>query len=74
MKDAKRTVRAHCDRNGMVVYSLMRGEKKPRTIRRFGYGTLHKIWVEIHAYDKNSTAMSVTPASTVKETIAEWCK
>jgi hypothetical protein len=73
MRTTKRSVRAHRDRNGMIVYRLLRGEKKPRTIRRFGYGTLHKIWVEIHDYGNNSTAMTVTGASSVKEAIAQWC-
>lgn len=74
MRKSKRLVRAHRDRNGMVVYNLLQGDKKPRTVRRYGYGMYHKIWVQIQPYGTNGVAWTVEPAVEVKEQIAQWCK
>lgn len=73
MRKPKRIVRAHRDHHGMVVYSLLQGDRKPRTIARFGYGTAHRIWVKIQPYGKNAVAMTVQEAREVKEQIANWC-
>lgn len=74
MRKPKRTVKAHRDNNGIVIYRLLQGDRKPRTIRRFGYGTLHRTWVRIESYGKNAVGMTVEQAAEVKEQIAQWCK
>jgi hypothetical protein len=74
MRKPKRTVKAHRDPNGVIVYSLMQGDKRPRTIRRFGFGTVHRVWFNIYPYGKNAVGMTVAHGPEVKEQIAQWCK
>lgn len=74
MRKPKRTVEAELDRNGVVIFRLMQGITKPRTVRAYGYGTHHKIWLAVHGLDTRVTSMSAEPAYTVKEQIAQWCK
>ena len=72
MRKAKRTVKAELDRNGIVIFRLMQGVTKLRTVRTYGYATHHKIWLEVHQLDTKVTSMSAESASVVKEQIAEW--
>ncbi|MGE0266612.1 MAG: hypothetical protein AB7V06_28315 [Candidatus Obscuribacterales bacterium] len=70
----RRIIRTHKEDNDMVVFQLLEGRKRFRTIRTFGYGTRHGIWFEIDGLGTNT--MSVTPQkpSVVKGQIAGWCR
>jgi len=74
MSKAKRTVRAHLDRSGIVIFRLLQGIAKPRIVHTFGYGTHHKIWLEVHDCGDGLTSMSAESAGVVKEQIAKWAK
>jgi hypothetical protein len=73
MRKPNRTVRAEIDRNGVVIYRLMQGVKKPKMVRAYGYGTKHKVWMQVHM-TRSWTSMSAAPAAMVKEQIALWTK
>lgn len=70
----QRTVRTHMDRNGIIVFSLVQGLKKPRTVQTFGYGTCSKLWLRFHDLGDGSVAISAESAKLVKEEIASWTK
>lgn len=70
----QRTVRTHMDRNGIIVFSLVQGLKKPRTVQTFGYGTCSKLWLRFHDLGDGTVAISAESAKLVKEEIASWTK
>lgn len=70
----QRTVRTHMDRNGIIVFSLVQGLKKPRTVQTFGYGTCSKLWLRFHDLGDGAVAISAESAKLVKEEIASWTK
>lgn len=74
MRKAKRTVKAELDGNGIVIFRLMQGITKPKTIRAYAYGTNNKIWLKVHRLDTRVISMSAESASVVKEQIAQWSK
>lgn len=74
MRKPKRTVKAHLDRSGIVIFRLLQGVTKPRTVHVYGYGTVHKIWLEVHGFDTFTKVMTPESASAVKEQIAQWSK
>lgn len=74
MRKPKRTVKAELGRNGIVIFRLMQGVAKPKTVHVYGYGTHHKIWLQVQGLDERVTSMSAEPASAVKEQIARWSK
>lgn len=74
MSKSKRTVQAHLDRNGIVIFQLQQGIKKLRTMHTFGYGTYHKVWMKVDGMGTERTVMFAESASFVKEQIAQWTK
>lgn len=70
----KRTVRTHMDRNGIIVFSLVQGLKKSRTMQTFGYGTCSKLWLRFHDMGDGTVAISAESAKAVKEEIAAWTR
>jgi hypothetical protein len=70
-KNSNKFVRAELNNNGIVVYRLLRGSKRPRAVHTFGYATRHKIWLQIYS-DGNSVSYVAEPAAEVKEQIAAW--
>lgn len=70
-KNSTKSVRAELNNNDIVVYRLLRGSSRPRTVRTFGYATRHKIWLQIFN-DGNSVSYVAEPAAEVKEQIAAW--
>lgn len=70
-KKAVRIVRAQRDNSGIVIFRLIEGEGK-RTVRAFGYGTRHKIWLRIEGLGTGRVLMTTESAAVVKEKIADW--
>lgn len=68
----RRLVKAHIDSNGIVIFRLLQGQKRLRTVHTFGYGTCHDIWLRVDGLGTGMVSMSVEPASRVKEQIAQW--
>jgi hypothetical protein len=73
-KKAKRAVRTHMDRNGIIVFRLVQGLAKPRTVQTFGYGTCSKIWLRFHDLGDGTVAISAESARLAKEEIGSWTK
>ena len=71
-KSTKRIVKAHKDGNGVIIFHLLQGQKRLRTVRTFGYGTCHHIWYTISGLGTSTVTMIAEPASFVKEQIAQW--
>ena len=71
---AQKTVRTHKDRNGIIVFNLVQGLKKPRTVQSFGYGTCSKIWLRFHDLGNGTVAISAESARLAKEKIAAWVR
>lgn len=69
---AKKTVRAQMDQHGIIVFRLLQGGKKLRTMHTFGYGTHHKVWLRLEGIGTNMVMMSAEPEAKVKEQIARW--
>jgi hypothetical protein len=70
----QRAVRTHMNHSGIIVFSLVQGLKKPRTVRTFGYGTCSKLWLRFHDLGDGTIGMSAESAELVKEEIAAWAK
>ncbi len=68
----RRIVKTYMDSNGIVIFLLLQGQKRLRTVHTFGYGTCHDIWLRVHGLGTGTVSMSVEPASVVKEQIAQW--
>lgn len=73
-KKVQRAVRTHMDRNGIIVFNLVQGLKKTRTVQAFGYGTCSKLWLRFHDLGDGTVAISAEPAHLVKEEIAAWTR
>lgn len=73
-KHANRSVKTHMDRNGILIFSLLQGQKKQRTVHTFGYGTRHGIWLRVQELGSGMMALTTESAAIVKEQIAEWSK
>ena len=73
-KTTKRIVRTHKNRNGIVIFRLLQGQKELRTVHTFGYGTCHGIWLRVHGLGTGTVTMCAESAVVVKEEIAEWCR
>jgi hypothetical protein len=71
-KTTDRIVRTHLDNNGIIIFSLLQGRKKPRTVHTFGYGTRHKIWLKVEGLGSGTVTMTAEPVALVKEKIAQW--
>ncbi len=70
MKEEKeRTVRAHKNGDGIMIYRLLQGEC---TRGIFGYGTCHGIWLEIGGW--GTETVSMVAESSAKEQIRKWCQ
>lgn len=74
MNKSKRTVQAHLDSNGIVIFQLRQGIKKLRTVHTYGYATHHKVWMKIDVEGTLQTVMSAESESFVKEQIGQWSK
>lgn len=71
----KRHVRTHVDAtSGIIVFKLLEGKRKMRTIRTFGYGPCHGQWVKIEDYHSGLLSMTPQSPSMVKEEIASWVR
>lgn len=73
-RPANRSIKTHLDRDGIVIFRLLQGDKKPRTVHTFGYGTHHGIWLRLEGLGSGIVTMTTEPAAVVKEQIAEWRK
>jgi len=73
-KRTRRVVRTHRADNDMIIFRLLQGQKKLRTVHTFGYGTCHGIWLRVQGLGTGSVIMTPEPASVVKEQIAQWGK
>lgn len=71
-KTTRRIVKTHMDSSGIVIFRLLQGQKRLRTVHTFGYGTCHSIWLRVQGLGTGTVTMSVEPASVVKEQIAQW--
>ncbi len=71
-KTKTRQVRASIDRDGIIVFRLLQGRKKMRTMKAFGYGTQHKVWLKIEGIGTGRESLTAEPAGFVKEQISDW--
>lgn len=62
------------DRNGIIVFRLVQGLTKLRTVQTFGYGTCSKIWLRFHDLGDGTVAISAESARLAKAEIASWIK
>lgn len=73
MKEKKSTksVRAVLDNNNIVVYRLLSGSSRPRTVHTFGYATRHGVWLQIYIHGTVVSYVAESEAE-VKGRIADW--
>ncbi|MCA9801980.1 MAG: hypothetical protein KC777_08345 [Cyanobacteria bacterium HKST-UBA02] len=71
-KAMRRIVRTHKEDSDMIVFRLLEGRKRFRTIHAFGYGTRHGIWFEVGGLGTSTMSVTAQRASVVKEQIARW--
>lgn len=69
-----RMVKTHLDENGMLMFRLLQGANKQRTVHTFGYGTHHRVWVRVLGNGSGTVTMISEPAFLVKEEIARWAR
>jgi len=71
-KEATRIVKAHMDNNGVIIFRLLQRQREGlQAVHTFGYGTCHKIWLQIHGLGTDTVTMKAEPASFVKEQIGK---
>ncbi|HEY9758789.1 MAG TPA: hypothetical protein V6C97_26715 [Oculatellaceae cyanobacterium] len=73
-KIVQKSVRTHMDRNGIIVFSLVQGTRRPRIVQAFGYGTCSKLWLKFHDLGDGVVGMSAESPQLVKEEIASWVR
>jgi|AGTN01.2.fsa_nt_gi hypothetical protein len=71
-KTKARQVRASKDGDDIIVFRLLQGRKRMRTMKAFGYGTRHKVWLKIEGLGTKRESLTAESAWFVKEQIAEW--
>lgn len=71
-KAVRRIVRTHKEDNDMIVFRLLEGRKRLRTVHTFGYGTRHGIWFEVEGLGTSAMSVTAQRESVVKEQIAGW--
>lgn len=73
-KTTRRIVRTHKNDNDIIIFQLLQGQKKLRTVHTFGYGTCHGIWLRVQGLGTGTVTMTAESAAVVKEQIAQWGK
>ena len=73
-KTTRRIVRTHKNDNDIIIFQLLQGQKKLRTVHTFGYGTCHGIWLRVQGLGTGTVRMTAESAAVVKEQIAHWGK
>lgn len=73
-KTTRRIVRTHKNDNDIIIFQLLQGQKKLRTVHTFGYGTCHGIWLRVQGLGTGTVTMTAESAAVVKEKIAQWGK
>lgn len=71
-KSMRRIVRTHKEDNDMIVFRLLEGRKRFRTVHTFGYGTRHGIWFEVEGLGTRAMSVTAQRGSVVKGQIASW--
>jgi hypothetical protein len=71
-KTTRRIVKTHRDDNDIIIFRLLQGQQKLRTVHTFGYGTCHGIWLRVHGLGTGTVTMTAESAAVVKEQIAQW--
>jgi len=71
-KTKARQVRASKDRDDIIVFRLLQGRKRMRTMKTFGYGTRHKVWLKIEGIGTKRESLTTEPGWFVKEQISGW--
>lgn len=73
-KTTRRIVRTHKNDNDIIIFQLLQGQKRLRTVHTFGYGTCHGIWLRVQGLGTGTVTMTAESAAVVKEQIAQWGK
>ena len=74
MKKPNRRVKAYLDQTGLLIFDVMQGGSRPKTVHRFAYGPKHQLWMRMDQMDTRHSLRSAEPAAMVKEEIARWIK
>lgn len=73
-RNTRRVIKTYKDDNDIVIFQLMQGQKRLRTVHTFGYGTCHGIWLKVEGLKSGAVTMTAASAAMVKEQIAQWGK
>ena len=74
MTNEKRNVKAEASKNGYLIFKLIEGTLKIRTVTTFGYSARNKLWVRIVELDDSKTAIVPEDAVDAKAEIAAWSR
>ncbi len=72
MNKEKRGVKAESSENGYVIFRLLEGNLKIRTVMTFGFGSRNNLWVRIIELADRSKAIMPENAFDAKAEIAAW--
>lgn len=68
----KREIRTYKSDEDMVVFELLEGKRKLRSVYTFGYGCCHGLWFRIRHHRPGLMSLTPQVESVVKEKIAHW--
>ena len=71
---ATRKIQTELSRDGLLIFRLLQGAEKLRTMRVFGYSIQHHHWVQIFGFNTSTTTIIHQPAVEAKAQIAAWAK
>jgi hypothetical protein len=74
MHNKNRVVRTEISQNGYLIFRLLQGAQKLRTIKVFGYSAQNKLWVRIFGLNDRATTTIPLHAVEAKEIIGSWNK
>lgn len=74
MNKKNRVVKTEFSRNGYLIFRLLQGAQKLRTIKVFGYSARNKLWVQIIGLNAQATTTIPLHAAEAKEIIGSWNK
>ena len=75
MNNSKRAVRTESSSsNGYLIFRLLEGATKLRTVMVFGYSLRNNLWVRILGFGSTSTTIIPEDTADAKAEIASWCR
>ncbi len=71
---ATRKIQTKVSHDGVLIFRLLQGAQKLRTIKVFGYNIKHDHWVQILGFNTSTRTTIHQPGNEAKLQIAAWSK